>query len=109
MTNDQIDHLVSARNAITDRTDKYQNMRAVDEIDAILRDVPPGQRADVDALLGRKRVVMVQHVGGAVEVAPEFGPQPAPGDYRIANRPNNLNWRGVMAWFDDAAKTSKEE
>lgn len=32
-----------------------------------------------------------------------FGPQEAPQDYRIANRPNNPNWRGVKAWFDEVA------
>lgn len=33
-----------------------------------------------------------------------FGPQAAPQDYRIANRPGNPNWHGVKAWFDEAAK-----
>lgn len=32
-----------------------------------------------------------------------FGPQPAPDDYRIANRPDNPNWHGVANWFDNAA------
>lgn len=72
MNDEQINHLIAARNAITDRTDEYINQRAVDHIDAVLRDVPPGQRADVDALLGRKRIVMVQHADGAQEVALEF-------------------------------------
>lgn len=53
MNDTQIDHLIGARNCITDRTDEYIDLRAVDHIDAVLRDVPPGQRPDVDALLGR--------------------------------------------------------
>ena len=32
----------------------------------------------------------------------------APNDYRIANRPENKDWRGVAAWFDEAAKNVKE-
>jgi hypothetical protein len=54
MTNEQIDHLIAARNAITDRTDEFIDMRAVDHIDAVLRDIPISQRPDVDALLGRR-------------------------------------------------------
>jgi len=34
----------------------------------------------------------------------QFGPQPAPDDYRIANRPGNPNWKGVKDWFDKAAE-----
>ena len=34
----------------------------------------------------------------------QYGPQPAPDDYRIANRPGNPNRHGVKAWFADAAK-----
>lgn len=33
-----------------------------------------------------------------------LGPQHAPQDYRIANRPDNPNWHGVAAWFDEAAR-----
>mgnify|MGYP001617305154 FL=1 len=40
------------------------------------------------------------------EAAVHYGPQPAPEDYRIANRPGNPHWRGVKAWFDDAAGVS---
>jgi hypothetical protein len=54
MTNEQIDHLIAARNAITDRTDDYANTKALNHIDAVLRDIPVGQRRDVDALLGRR-------------------------------------------------------
>lgn len=32
-----------------------------------------------------------------------LGPQSAPNDYRIANRPGNPNWRGVSDWFERAA------
>lgn len=48
-----IDHLIAAREAITNRTEDYINLKAVDAIDALLSDVPPGQRDDVDLLLGR--------------------------------------------------------
>jgi hypothetical protein len=54
MTNEQITNLIAARNAITDRTEDYQNLRAVSYIDAVLSDIPIGQRPDVDALLGRR-------------------------------------------------------
>jgi hypothetical protein len=54
MTNEQIGHLIAARNAITDRTEDYINDRAADHIDAVLSDIPIGQRPDVDALLGRR-------------------------------------------------------
>ena len=53
MTPTQIDNLVAARAAITTAPDLTHTPRAVDHIDAVLRDVPQGQRADVDALLGR--------------------------------------------------------
>ena len=33
-----------------------------------------------------------------------FGPQAAPQDYRIANRPDNSDWHGVAPWFDQAAQ-----
>jgi len=32
-----------------------------------------------------------------------FGPQPVENDYRIANRPDNPNWHGMAAWFDEIA------
>lgn len=30
------------------------------------------------------------------------------GDYRIANRPGNQNWRGVAAWFDESIERADE-
>jgi hypothetical protein len=54
MNDTQIDHLIAARNAVTDRTEDYPNLRAVSYIDAVLSDIPIGQRPDVDALLGRR-------------------------------------------------------
>ena len=52
MTDEQIDHLIGARNRLTGR--RFIDSRAVDHIDAVLRDVPAGQRNDVDLLLGRR-------------------------------------------------------
>lgn len=54
LTNGQIGNLIAARNAITDITTEYPNWKAVDHIDAVLREVPVGQRPEVDKLLGRK-------------------------------------------------------
>lgn len=72
LTDEHIDHLIGARNRITDVTADYPDFRAVDHIDAVLSVIPIGERPDVDALLGRtsKRVVMVQHIGGTVEKHP---------------------------------------
>ncbi len=53
MTDDHIDRLIRNRNKLTDRRDERINYPAVDEIDAQLSEVPPGQRNDVDLLLGR--------------------------------------------------------
>ena len=41
----------------------------------------------------------------SVEAETPLGPQPAPDDYRIANRPGNPNWKGVKDWFDKAAQS----
>jgi hypothetical protein len=54
LTDTQIDHLIGARNRITDRRDELIDTRAVAHIDAVLQDVPAGQRNDVDLLLGRR-------------------------------------------------------
>jgi len=54
LTNEQIDYLILARQAITDRTEDFPNWRAVQYIDAVLATLPEGQRLDVDSLLGRK-------------------------------------------------------
>lgn len=61
LTAEMIDHLIGARNRITERRDEMIDFRAVDHIDAVLSAVPHGERPDVDAMLGRKRIVMVQH------------------------------------------------
>jgi hypothetical protein len=53
MTNEQIDRLVAARNKITDVCLPDGVYVDTSDIDAVLRDVPQGQRPDVDALLGR--------------------------------------------------------
>lgn len=49
-----IDELIAAREAITNRTEEYINIAAVDHIDNVLRSaIPQGRRDDVDRLLGR--------------------------------------------------------
>lgn len=88
LTDERINRLIARREKLTNRRDEHINFPAVDEIDARLREIPAGERPDVDKLLGRA----------------SLGPQSAPDDYRIANRPGNPNWHGVKAWFDDAAK-----
>lgn len=70
LTAEMIDHLIGARNRITERRDEMIDFRAVDHIDAVLSAVPHGERPDVDALLGRKRIVMVQHADGVIEIDP---------------------------------------
>ena len=58
MTDEQIDHIIGARNRLTSRPDGLIDTRAVDHLDAVLRDVPAGQRNDVDLLLGRRCAVL---------------------------------------------------
>lgn len=58
MTDETINALVATRNRLTNRRDEQVDWGAVDLIDAILRDVPPGQRNDVDLLLGRPTAVL---------------------------------------------------
>jgi hypothetical protein len=53
MNDNTINQLISAREAITNVTADYINDQAVDQIDAVLSEVKPGQRNDVDLLLGR--------------------------------------------------------
>lgn len=73
LTDAQIDRLIARRNRLTNRRGTY-NKPAVDGIDAQLSQVPAGERNDIDLLLGRscatlpKRVVMVQHVDGEIEI-----------------------------------------
>ena len=58
MTDRQIDLLIRARNNITDRIESDEHDQHTAEIDALLRDVPPGTRNDVDRLLGRTCAVL---------------------------------------------------
>ena len=53
LTQEQISALVKIRNQMTNRRDEQIDHIAVDLLDDVLRDVPPGQRNDVDLLLGR--------------------------------------------------------
>lgn len=79
MTSEQIDRLLRRRDKLTQRRDGRINRPALNEIDVQLREVPPGQDNRIDLYLGRpcavlpKRVIMVQHISGVQEVAPEFG------------------------------------
>jgi hypothetical protein len=52
-TNAQIDHLIATRERLTNRRDEQIDYTAVALIDDVLREVAPGQRNDVDLLLGR--------------------------------------------------------
>jgi hypothetical protein len=58
MTDEQIDQLIAVRNYQTNRRDELTDWAQVDSIDVLLRDVPPGQRNDVDLLLGRLCAVL---------------------------------------------------
>lgn len=53
-TPDQITRLIKRRERLTNRRDERINIPAVNEIDAQLAQLPAGERADVDALLGRR-------------------------------------------------------
>ena len=53
ISNQQIDELIYCRNEITSLHSFEGLISALDAIDRVLSDVPPGQRLDVDALLGR--------------------------------------------------------
>ena len=97
MTTDQIDALITRRNKLTNRRDGLTDSKRVKRIDAQLEQVPAGQDNRVDLLLCRSCAVLPER--------PTYGPQDAPDDYRIANRPGNPNWHGVKAWFDESALT----
>lgn len=53
MTDDRIDYLIAQRNKLLQRRDALYDRKRIDAIDAKLRDVPPGERNDVDLALGR--------------------------------------------------------
>lgn len=100
MTNAQINDIIAAREVITRLPEFVGLLSAVDALDRVLASVPPGQREDVDALLGRPvdtrrctcgygyltiprdhedwcdlrqpRVVMAQHADGATEIDTEW-------------------------------------
>jgi len=54
MNDTQINHLIAARNKITDVMIHDAISTDTADIDALLREVPAGQRNDVDLLLGRR-------------------------------------------------------
>jgi len=43
-----------------------------------------------------------------LELARQAAAESVRGDYRIANRPDNPNWRGVAAWFDESIERMDE-
>lgn len=53
MNDERINRLIARRNKLTNRRDENINRPAVAEIDAQLATIEPGQRNDVDLLLGR--------------------------------------------------------
>jgi hypothetical protein len=53
LTDEMIDHLIGARERMTNVTADYPDRQAIGHIDAVLRAISVGQRPDVDALLGR--------------------------------------------------------
>ena len=67
MTDQQIDRLIAARNNITDRIESDEVDQHTAEIDALLRDVPPGTRNDVDRLLGRTCAVLPKRADYGLE------------------------------------------
>jgi len=72
MTDQQIDRLIAARNSMTDVCLPDGVYADTADIDALLRDVQPGQRNDVDRLLGRTCAVLPARVDyglSAAEVA----------------------------------------
>lgn len=48
-----VDGLIARRNKLTDRRDGLTDSNVINRIDAKLREIPTGQREDVDLLLGR--------------------------------------------------------
>lgn len=58
MTDEQIARLIARRDRLTGRSDERINRPALDEIDAQLATVPPGQRNDIDLLLGRPGAIL---------------------------------------------------
>ena len=60
MNDPLIDQLITSRNAITNVTEDFINLDAVDYIDSILATVPPGQDNRVDLLLGRRNATLPQ-------------------------------------------------
>lgn len=75
LTNGQIGNLIAARNAITDITTEYPNWKAVDHIDAVLREVPVGQRPEVDKLLGR-RLMSAEQLAQLADMADDIEESP---------------------------------
>lgn len=58
MTPQEIDLIIAARDRLTDRRDEQVDWEAVRHFDEVLATVPPGERNDVDLLLGRACAVL---------------------------------------------------
>lgn len=99
LTPDRINQLLTRREKLLTKRDALYDNKRVDRIEAILAQVPAGQNNRIDLALGRPCAQLEPRV--------DYGVQQAPDDYRIANRPNNPNWHGVAAWFDEAAHVDR--
>lgn len=72
LTDEQIDHLITIRNVFTDRRDEMIDFGAVEHVDVLLSSVPPGQRNDVDLLLGRSCAALPKRPGYFVNPAAQM-------------------------------------
>lgn len=62
MNDDRIDYLIGQRNKLTNRRDEWVDWKRVDAIDEKLKQVEPGERNDVDLLLGRPEARLAARV-----------------------------------------------
>lgn len=58
MTDEKINALINRRNKLTNRRDGLTDSKRIQRIDAQLSQTPPGQRNDVDLLLGRTCAIL---------------------------------------------------
>jgi hypothetical protein len=61
-------------------------------------ETPDGPRVVIGVLTGS---VALAEVDGPDAVIDAEQADLIPGDYRIANRPDNPDWKGLKAWFDE--------
>lgn len=75
MTDNDINALIAIRERATNRIDEQIDWNAVDPIDAQLAQVPPGQRNDVDLLLGRPDAVLPERAIYSPKKSTVFDPK----------------------------------